>query len=61
MSIPEAAQLLLQAGMIGFKAQIFVMDMGEPVKIIDLAKNLIRLSGVAEDKIEITLSTDFKL
>jgi FlaA1/EpsC-like NDP-sugar epimerase len=53
MSIPEAAQLLLQAGMIGKKAEIFVLDMGESVKIVDLAKNLIRLSGLNENEIRI--------
>jgi FlaA1/EpsC-like NDP-sugar epimerase len=53
MSIPEAAQLVLQAGMMGKGGEIFVLDMGEPVKIADLARDLIRLSGFAESDIRI--------
>jgi len=53
MSIPEAAQLVLQAGLMGQGGEIFVLDMGEPVKITDLAKDLIRLSGFTEDEIKI--------
>jgi FlaA1/EpsC-like NDP-sugar epimerase len=53
MSIPEAAQLVLQAGLMGKGGEIFVLDMGEPVKIVDLAKDLIRLSGMQEDEIKI--------
>jgi FlaA1/EpsC-like NDP-sugar epimerase len=53
MSITEAAQLVLQAGCMGSGGEIFVLDMGEPVKIVDLAKEIIRLSGMAEDEIEI--------
>ena len=53
MSIPEAAQLVLQAGVMGSGGDIFVLDMGEPVKIIDLARELIRLSGFAEGDIGI--------
>jgi FlaA1/EpsC-like NDP-sugar epimerase len=45
MTIPEAVSLVVQAGAIGGRGQIFVLDMGEPVKIIDLACNMIRLSG----------------
>ncbi len=53
MSIPEAAQLVLQAGLMGKGGEIFVLDMGEPVKIADLAQQLIRLSGFAEGDIRI--------
>jgi FlaA1/EpsC-like NDP-sugar epimerase len=53
MSIPEAAQLVLQAGLMGGRGEIFVLDMGEPVKIVDLAKDLISLSGYSEDEIKI--------
>jgi len=53
MSIPEAAQLVLQAGLMGQGGEIFVLDMGESVKIVDLAKDLIRLSGFTEDEIRI--------
>ena len=53
MSIPEAAQLVLQAGLMGKGGEIFVLEMGEPVKIVDLAKEMIRLSGFTEDEIKI--------
>ncbi len=56
MSIPEAAQLVLQAGMMGKKAEIFVLDMGCPVKIVDLANNLVRLSGLSSDEIKISFT-----
>ena len=47
MSIPEAAELVIQAGAMGEGGEVFVLDMGEPVKIVELAKKLIRLSGMA--------------
>jgi len=53
MSIPEAAQLVLQAGVMGEGGTIFVMEMGEPVKIADLARDMIRLSGASENDIKI--------
>jgi FlaA1/EpsC-like NDP-sugar epimerase len=56
MTIPEAAQLVLQAGLMGESGQIFVLDMGEPVKIVELARLLIRLSGHTEQDIPITFS-----
>ncbi len=56
MSIPEAAQLVLQAGLMGQGGEIMVLDMGEPVKIVDLAKELIRLSGFTENEIKIEFS-----
>src|SRR5207237_4644405 len=45
MTIPEAVSLIVQAGAIGGRGQVFVLDMGEPVKIVDLAREMIRLSG----------------
>jgi FlaA1/EpsC-like NDP-sugar epimerase len=56
MSIPEAAQLVMQAGCMGQGGEIFVLDMGAPVKIVDLARDLIRLSGLNEDDIKIEFS-----
>jgi FlaA1/EpsC-like NDP-sugar epimerase len=49
MTIPEAAQLVLQAGAFAQTGEIFILDMGKPVKIADLAKNLIQLSGLVPD------------
>jgi FlaA1/EpsC-like NDP-sugar epimerase len=57
MTIPEASQLVLQAGAMGQGGEIFVLDMGEPVKILDLAKDMIRLSGLRpNDDVEIAFS-----
>jgi len=50
MTIPEACQLVLEAGFMGNGGQIYVFDMGEPVKVLDVAKNLIRLSGLEPEK-----------
>ena len=51
MTIPEAAQLVLQAGSMGAGGEIFVLDMGDPVRIVDLARDMIRLSGFSEEEI----------
>lgn len=53
MTIPEASRLVIQSGAYAKGGELFVLDMGEPVKILDLAKKLIKLSGYTEDEIEI--------
>lgn len=53
MTIPEASRLVIQAGALAKGGEIFILDMSEPVKILDLAKNMIRLSGYSESEIEI--------
>ena len=53
MLIPEAAQLVLQAGLMGRGGEIFALEMGEPVRIADLARDMIRLSGFSENEIRI--------
>ncbi|MEQ1514988.1 MAG: nucleoside-diphosphate sugar epimerase/dehydratase [Usitatibacteraceae bacterium] len=53
MSIPEAAQLVLQAGTMGLGGEVFVLDMGEPVKIVDLANDMIRLSEPTDHEIKV--------
>ena len=50
MTIPEASQLVIEAGSMGNGGEVFVLDMGKPVKIVDLAKNMIKLSGYIPDK-----------
>ena len=54
MTIPEACQLVLEAGAMGKNGEIYIFDMGKPVKILDLAKRMIRLSGSQNIKIEFT-------
>lgn len=56
MTIPEAVSLVLQAFSIGEKSDILVLDMGKPVRILDMAKTLIRLSGLPQNEIKITFS-----
>jgi len=56
MTIPEAAQLVLQAAAMGEGGEVFVLEMGEPVRIVDLARDLIRLSGLPENSIEIAFT-----
>ncbi len=53
MLIPEAAQLVLQAGLMGQGGEIFVLEMGDPIRIVDLARDMIRLSGFSEEDIKI--------
>ncbi len=56
MTIPEAARLVLQAAAIGETGQVLVLDMGEPVRIVDLARQLIRLAGFTDNRIDIHFS-----
>ena len=56
MTIPEASQLVLQSAAMGDGGEIFVLDMGESVKIVDLARDLIALSGLDEETIEIVFT-----
>ena len=56
MTIPEAARLVLTAGAIGEGGEVMVLDMGQPIRIIDLARNLIRLSGYSDDDIPIEIT-----
>lgn len=56
MTIPEASRLVIQAGTLADGGEVFVLDMGEPVKIVDLARNMIKLSGFSEDQISIAFS-----
>jgi FlaA1/EpsC-like NDP-sugar epimerase len=53
MSIAEAVHLIIQAGTLGEKGEIFILDMGQAIRIVDMVKTLIRISGHAEDEIEI--------
>jgi FlaA1/EpsC-like NDP-sugar epimerase len=56
MTIPEASSLVVQAGAMGGRGQVYVLDMGEPVKIIDLARQMIRLSGKDESQVPIVFT-----
>lgn len=56
MTIPEASRLVIQAGILADGGEVFVLDMGEPVKIMDLAKKMIELSGFTEDEMPIVYS-----
>lgn len=56
MTIPEASRLVIQAGTLADGGEVFVLDMGEPVKIVDLARNMIKLSGFTEEQISIEYS-----
>ena len=56
MTIPEAARLVLQAGLMGQSGQIYVLDMGEPIKIADLARMMIRLSGKTEQEVPLSFT-----
>ena len=50
MTIPEAVQLIIQSGAMAEKGEVFVLDMGEPVRIVDLARDMIMLSGLKPDQ-----------
>ena len=54
MLIPEACKLVIEAGTMGKGGEIFVFDMGQPVKIVDLAKRMIKLSGAKDVQIQYT-------
>lgn len=56
MTIPEASRLVIQAGILADGGEVFILDMGEPVKIVDLAKKMIELSGFTEDEMPIIFS-----
>lgn len=55
MTIPEASRLVIQAGVLANGGEVFILDMGEPVRIIDLAKKMVKLSGLTENEIEIKI------
>jgi FlaA1/EpsC-like NDP-sugar epimerase len=56
MTIPEASRLVIQAGALGVNGAVYVLDMGTPVRIVDLARDMIRLAGVDEDDVQITFT-----
>ncbi len=56
MTIPEAARLVVQAGALGEAGQVLVLDMGDPIRILDLAKTMIRMAGRSEDEISLTFT-----
>ena len=56
MTIPEASRLVVEAGALGVNGAVYVLDMGTPVMIVDLAKEMIRLAGADEDDIQIVFT-----